>query len=75
MSASWLCARCGNTTSPRLCPACLLLLQSDDATNVRAAAASALGKYVYLGELEELNEKALHEIEDVLIEKVRAAMP
>ena len=58
---------------PEVVPSLLLLLQSDDATNVRAAAASALGKYVYLGELEELNEKVLHEIEDILIEKVRGS--
>ena len=56
---------------PEIVPSLLLLLQSDDAANVRAAAASALGKYVYLGELEELNEKTLPEIEDILIEKVR----
>ena len=34
---------------PEIVPSLLLLLQSDEAANVRAAAASALGKYVYLG--------------------------
>jgi HEAT repeat protein len=58
---------------PEVVPSLLMLLQSDDAAHVRAAAASALGKYVYLGELEELNETTLHEIEDRLIEKVRGS--
>ena len=34
---------------------------------VRAAAANALGPYVYYGELEELQEEKLHEIEEVLL--------
>jgi hypothetical protein len=55
---------------PAIVPSLLMLLQTDEAANVRAAAASALGKYVYLGELEEINESTLHEIEDRLIEKV-----
>lgn len=58
---------------PEIVPSLLLLLQSDESANVRAAAASALGKYVYLGELEELNESTLHEVEDRLIENVRGS--
>jgi HEAT repeat protein len=58
---------------PGIIPSLLVSLQSDEAANVRAAAASALGKYVYMGELEELKETTLHEIEDRLMEKVRGS--
>lgn len=44
---------------------------SDPEAEVRAEAAGALGKFVYLGELEELPEKTLHEIENRLIDVVR----
>jgi len=40
---------------------------SDEAAEARAAAASALGMYIYLGEVEELPEKLLHHIEDNLL--------
>jgi hypothetical protein len=56
---------------PEIVPTLLDLLQSDGAANVRAAAASALGKYIYLGELEELKETTLHEVEDRLIDAVK----
>jgi HEAT repeat protein len=58
---------------PEVVPSLLARLQSDEAANVRAAAASALGKYIYLGELEELSESTLHQIEDRLIETVRGS--
>jgi len=58
---------------PQVVPSLLALVQTDEATNVRAAGASALGKYVYLGELEELKESTLHEVEDRLIEIVRGS--
>jgi HEAT repeat protein len=58
---------------PEVIPDLIKLLESDKAANVRGAAASALGKYVYLGELEELKESTLHEIENHLIEKVRGS--
>jgi HEAT repeat protein len=45
----------------------LQMVTSDPASEVRAAAASALGKYVYLGEIEELPEETLHQIEDALL--------
>lgn len=44
---------------------------SDPEAEVRAEAAGALGKFVYLGELEELPEQTLHEIENRLIDVVR----
>lgn len=45
----------------------LQMVEKDPASDVRAATASALGKYVYLGEIEELPEEKLHHIEDVLL--------
>jgi HEAT repeat protein len=42
-------------------------MQHDPDANVRAAAASALGRFVYLGELDELPEAQRGRIEDVLL--------
>jgi hypothetical protein len=42
-------------------------MQRDPDAGVRAAAASALGRYVYLGEIEELPAPQLRRIEDVLL--------
>jgi HEAT repeat protein len=46
-------------------------LQHDPDAGVRAAAASALGRFVYLGEIEELPEPQFHRIEDVLLATVQ----
>lgn len=46
-------------------------LQRDPDAGVRAAAASALGRFVYMGEIEELPEPQFHRIEDVLLETVQ----
>ncbi len=53
--------------SPDLVPILLNMLEKDQDANVRATAASALGKYIYLGEVEELPERTLHQIEDRLL--------
>jgi len=45
----------------------LHLMQSDPATAVRAAAASALGRFVYLGEIDELTPTQARRIEDALL--------
>ena len=45
-------------------------LQRDPDAGVRAAAASALGRFVYLGEIEELPAPQFHRIEDVLLAAV-----
>jgi len=45
-------------------------LRRDPDAGVRAAAASALGRFVYLGEIEELPAPQFHRIEDVLLETV-----
>jgi len=53
--------------APDLVPILLNLLEHDQDVNVRATAASALGKYVYLGEVDDLPEATLHQIEDKLL--------
>jgi HEAT repeat protein len=50
-----------------LVPGYLQLLQSDPVTEVRAASASGLGRYVYLGELDRLPAEMRGEIEDHLL--------
>jgi HEAT repeat protein len=53
---------------PKLIPIYLdLLSAADNAEFVRAAAANALGFYVYLGELEEIKTDLHHKIEDALL--------
>lgn len=53
--------------APDLMAPFLDLLQHDPDPAVRAAAASALGRYVYLGEVEELPEGYLRRVEDALL--------
>ncbi len=53
---------------PDLIPDFLAILNTDSQAEVRAAAATALGKYVYLGELEEISPEELRMVEDQLLE-------
>jgi HEAT repeat protein len=46
------------------------LLENDPAADVRAAAASGLGQFVYSGELEELEEDELHKLEHHLLQAI-----
>lgn len=56
------------TDDKHLIPVYFRLLRDQDRDPlIRAAAANALGPFVYYGELEELQEEKLHEIEDVLL--------
>jgi hypothetical protein len=43
------------------------LLINDKSPDVRAAAATGLGKFIYLGEIEELPQKTLKKVEDLLL--------
>lgn len=52
---------------PDLVPYLLDMVEEDVNPDVRAVAASALGKYVYLGELEKIPQKTLKAIEEKLI--------
>ena len=54
-------------TNKRLMPKLINLLLNDPNLNVRVAAATSLGMYVYEGELEELDPEVLREVEDNLI--------
>ena len=56
-----------------LVPVYLNMLESDSDSRVRAVVASALGKYVYLGEIEKLPTRILHQIEDKLITVVNSS--
>jgi HEAT repeat protein len=51
-----------------LIPEYLEIVITDPDPGVRAAAASALGQYIYLGEIEELREQTWHAIEDRLLD-------
>jgi len=53
---------------PDLIPTFLSMLESDQNAEARAAAATALGKYIYLGEIGDLPPPTLKDIEDKLIE-------
>lgn len=52
---------------PKLAKEFTRLLKEDPDHNVRAAAATALGQFIFLGELEEIPERLHHSTEDTLI--------
>jgi HEAT repeat protein len=56
----------------RLIPIFLSLMETDGSEKVRAAAAAALGLFVYLGELEELHSDTLIEIENCLLSMMQS---
>ncbi len=51
----------------KLVPKFITMMEEDPDEMVRATAASTLGKYVYLGELEEISSKTLKRVEDHLL--------
>ncbi len=55
------------TEDERLIPRLLNLLEQDPDEQVRAAAASTLGRFIYLGELEEIPQEALRLVEEKLL--------
>ncbi len=57
--------------SPVLIPAFIHLFKQGQASRVRAAAATALGHYIYLGELEEIDDTAVMAVEQALLETIR----
>jgi HEAT repeat protein len=60
---------------PHLIPVFSEMLKSDESEQVRAAAAKALGLFVYLGEIEEISEKDHHRVEDRLLEVMASNEP
>jgi HEAT repeat protein len=50
----------------------LRMLNDDDDAGVRAAAANALGSFVYQGELEKIPTELHHQIENILLKKVKS---
>ncbi len=56
----------------KLIPVYLKILSSDKDASARAEAASALGKFVQLGELEEIPKKTQGRVEDALLEKINS---
>lgn len=57
--------------SPGLESILLNMLVNDEDMQVRAGSGSALGHYVFLGECEEIPQKTLHQIEDLLLQTVQ----
>ncbi|HEX7973738.1 MAG TPA: HEAT repeat domain-containing protein, partial [Anaerolineales bacterium] len=57
--------------NPDLIPIFLEMVVKDSDADVRAATATALGRYVYLGELDEIPSEDLHEVEERLLEVTR----
>ena len=53
----------------KLVPSFIRILTTDEQAETRAEAAVALGKFVELGELEELPERTKRQVEDALLEK------
>jgi len=53
----------------KLVPSFIRILTDDEQAETRAEAALALGKFVELGELEELPERTKRQVEDALLEK------
>jgi HEAT repeat protein len=60
---------------PRIVPDLLEMLNTDPDPEARAEVAHLLGKYIYLGELEELPEKTLHQIEQRLLKVMESNEP
>ena len=62
-----------DTENTRLAPRFIDLLNNDPDPNVQAAAASALGKYVYMGEIDTLPRPMLRKVEENLLRAHRSS--
>ncbi len=63
----WECA------DPKLVPTYLHILNADESAQTRAVAATALGLFIYEGELEEIPPEILHQVEENLLKAARTA--
>jgi HEAT repeat protein len=57
-----------NYETPELIPTFLSMMLKDSSPEVRAAAAAAMGSFVYMGEIEEISSRMLRRIEDCLLQ-------
>ena len=62
----------GESDDPKLADKFIEIFQADTDLAPRLKAANLLGEFVLLGELEELDEKRLHKIEEALISVIRS---
>jgi HEAT repeat protein len=53
-----------------LIPTLIQMMQKDPVTSVRAAAATGLGKFIYLGEMEDISTKAYTQAENALLDTI-----
>jgi HEAT repeat protein len=60
------------TTDVKLVPIFIKMLTTDEDVETRAEAATALGKYVQLGELEEIPAQTQRKVEDALLERANS---
>ncbi len=60
---------------PELIPVFIDMMEGDEDIEVRAAAATALGQYIYLGEIEELPASRLHLVEEKLLQMTTGQNP
>jgi HEAT repeat protein len=60
-------------TDTKLVPVYLNILNNDESEAVRAAAATALGLFIYEGELEEIPANILHKVEESLLDAAQNA--
>ncbi len=61
-----------DANEPSLIPKFIQIMNTDDNLQVRAAAASSLGQFIYLGELEEISQSWLEQVETHLIAVYRS---
>jgi HEAT repeat protein len=69
MSLLWEC------TDVKLIPVYIAILNKDEDINARAEAASILGQYIYIGELEEIPSTYLHTVEENLLAVTKDGSP
>ncbi len=69
----WAIKGLWESESPELVSPFLYLLKKGKTSKLRATAASALGRFVYLGEIDEIDAETQEMVEQVLLETIRQA--
>ena len=57
---------------PKLAPKFMQILENDQNPAVQAAAATSLGQYIYLGEIEEISQNILHQVVEQLLDTLQS---